>query len=136
MDDPPGPLSASRIITTVPVRDMARAVAFYSEVLGLHAEASSAAGTTFRTADGRILLFESAAEAPGQTLCGFEVPTLEPVMAALRARGVAFEDYDFPGLRTVDQVAWIGPERAAWFHDSEGNVLSVSEPWRPEREGG
>jgi hypothetical protein len=32
-------------------------------------------------------------------------------------------------LKTVDHIAWIGPERAAWFHDSEGNILSISEPW-------
>jgi catechol 2,3-dioxygenase-like lactoylglutathione lyase family enzyme len=129
MDDPPDALSGARLITTVPVRVMSRAVAFYTEVLGLRLEASSDAGTLLRAGEGRVLLFESRAEAPGHTLGGFEVPALEPVMAALRGRGVAFEDYDLPGLRTVDQVAWIGPERAAWFRDSEGNILSVSEPW-------
>jgi hypothetical protein len=63
------------------------------------------------------------------TLAGFEVDRLEPVMDALMQGGVAFEDYDFPGLRTMDHIAWIGPERAAWFRDSEGNILSISEPW-------
>ena len=56
-------------------------------------------------------------------------------MASLRTSGVQFEDYDLPGLRTVDQIAWIGPERAAWFRDSEGNALSISEPWRDEGAG-
>ena len=80
--------------------------------------------------DGRILLYRSASEAPAHTLAGFEVDRLEPVIASLKGLGVTFEDYDLPGLRTVDHITWIGPERAAWFRDSEGNVLSISEPWR------
>jgi len=129
-------LGSSALIATIPVRDRARAQAFYVEVLGLSLEATSAAGVLLRVDDGRILLYESAAPAPQHTLAGFEVPELEPIMDQLRGRGVSFEDYDFPGLRTVDQVAWIGPERAAWFRDSEGNVLSISEPWREDRTGG
>lgn len=123
-------LRDGRLIVTVPVSDIERARAFYEDVLGLQHEATSEAGVLCRTGDGRVLLYSSAGAAPEHTLAGLEVDALEPVMTALRAAGVQFEDYDLPGLRTVDQIAWIGPERAAWFHDSEGNVLSISEPWR------
>lgn len=128
-------IRAGRLIATIPVRDRARAQAFYTDVLGLELEAVSSAGVLVRAGGERILLFESSAPAPEQTLVGFEVDQLEPVMADLSGRGVVFEDYDYPTLTTVDQIAWIGPERAAWFRDSEGNVLSISEPWRvdPDR---
>jgi catechol 2,3-dioxygenase-like lactoylglutathione lyase family enzyme len=118
------------VITTIPVRDLERARAFYVDVLGFQHEATSEAGVLCRAGDGRLLLYASSGAPPQHTLAGFEVAALEPVIASLRALGVQFADYDLPGLRTIDQIAWIGPERAAWFRDSEGNVLSISEPWR------
>ena len=123
-------LRTATLIATIPVGDLDRARAFYEDVLGFGHVATSEAGVLCGAGDGRVLLYHSAAAAPGHTLAGFEVDSLEPVIESLMARGVAFEDYDLPGLRTVDHIAWIGPERAAWFRDSEGNILSVSEPWR------
>lgn len=114
---------------TIPVADLDRASAFYQDILGFDHVATSEAGALYRAGDGRVLLYQSTAPAPGHTLAGFEVDRLEPIIDALTQGGVAFEDYDFPGLRTVDHIAWIGPERAAWFRDSEGNILSISEPW-------
>jgi catechol 2,3-dioxygenase-like lactoylglutathione lyase family enzyme len=122
-------LAGSRLIATIPVRDRDRAEAFYTDVLGLEVQSASEAGVLLHIGEAQILLYESGAPAPTHTLAGFEVDDLETRMADLRSRGVVFEDYDFPTLRTVDQIAWIGPERAAWFRDSEGNVLSISEPW-------
>ena len=43
----------------------------------------------------------------------------------LQARGVKFEDYDYPGLRTVEHVCVLGAEKAAWFYDTEGNCLCL-----------
>lgn len=129
-------LRQARLIATIPVGDLDRARAFYEETLGFAHIATSEAGALLQAGGGRILLYHSAAPAPAHTLAGFEVDSLEPIMASLKARGVRFEDYDVPGLRTVDQVAWIGPERAAWFRDSEGNVLSLSEPWRARGDAG
>jgi catechol 2,3-dioxygenase-like lactoylglutathione lyase family enzyme len=123
-------LRAARLIATIPAADLDRARAFYVETLGFAIEAISEAGILCQTGDGRVLLYTSAAPPPGHTLAGFEVQQLEPVIATLMAHGVRFEEYDLPGLQTVDHVAWIGPERAAWFRDSEGNILSISEPWR------
>jgi catechol 2,3-dioxygenase-like lactoylglutathione lyase family enzyme len=125
-------LADARLIATIPVRDSARARAFYTDVLGFEVADESEAGTLLRAAGGaQILLYpRPGSEAPAHTLAGFEVDDLEATIAELTGRGVAFADYDLPGLRTVDHVARIGPERAAWFTDSEGNVLSVSEPWK------
>lgn len=119
-------------ICPIPVTDLDRARAFYSEALGLGIVDESEAGVLLTLAGGgaRLLLFRSASETPpGHTLAGWEVQSLESVITELESRGVSFEDYDLPGLRTENHIAWIGPERAAWFRDSEGNVLAISEPW-------
>ena len=63
---------------------------------------------------------------------------LEPVLRELRVRGVEFEAYDLPGLKTVDRIAEITGnypskgigERGAWFRDSEGNLLGIGQPAR------
>ncbi len=118
-------------ICPIPVADRARARRFYAETLGFEVVDESAAGVLVDTGgSSRILLYESAASAgPGHTLAGWEVPALEPVIERLERLGVTFEDYDLPGLRTEGHIAWVGPERAAWFSDSEGNILAISEPW-------
>ena len=118
-------------ICPIPVKDLARARRFYCETLGLPYLAASAAGVLVDLGGGsRILLYESpGGDQPTHTVAGWEVPELEPLIDRLQAAGVAFEDYDLPGLKTKGHIAWIGPERAAWFRDSEGNVLAISEPW-------
>jgi len=123
-------LRDATLIATIPVRDLDRARAFYLDVLGLEHAATSEAGVLCRSGSSQVLLYSSTGAPPEHTLAGFEVESLEPVVESLKARGVSFEEYDLPGLRTVDHIAWIGPERAAWFRDSEGNILSISEPWR------
>jgi hypothetical protein len=44
----------------------------------------------------------------------------------LRGRGVKFEEYDFPGLKTVNGIATTGDLKTGWFRDSEGNILAIS----------
>jgi catechol 2,3-dioxygenase-like lactoylglutathione lyase family enzyme len=129
-------LDQAAFICPIPVIDLPRARAFYEDVLGLRAVDESEAGILIAAGGGRILLYASpAGDRPSHTLAGWEVPSLEPVIEDLQRRGVAFEEYDLPGLRTENHIAWIGPERAAWFRDSEGNVLALSEPWAGGRTG-
>lgn len=52
---------------------------------------------------------------------------LDAEVAELKRRGVIFEEYDLPGIQTVDGVAEWGPLRVCWFKDSEGNILGVTE---------
>jgi hypothetical protein len=58
---------------------------------------------------------------------GWSTSDLDEDMAEMRDRGVVFEEYDFPGLTTVNGVAEVGTERAAWFKDSEGNTIVISQ---------
>jgi hypothetical protein len=52
---------------------------------------------------------------------------VESEVATLKARGVVFEEYDLPSLKTVNSIATIGPGKGAWFKDSEGNLLSLAQ---------
>ena len=55
----------------------------------------------------------------------WQVHDLESEVAALKARGVRFEEYDMPGLKTTDGIATGRGNKAAWFKDSEGNILAL-----------
>jgi catechol 2,3-dioxygenase-like lactoylglutathione lyase family enzyme len=133
-------LADSRVATRLPAQDLDRARAFYAEKLGLEPVDERPGGLLYRVAGGEFALFASAGRASGDhTQMGCEVSDLEATVAELRARGVVFEDYDAPGLRTRDGIADIEGnypskhsrgERAAWFRDSEGNLLGIGQPVR------
>lgn len=61
------------------------------------------------------------------TAVSFRVDDIGATIATLQAAGVVFEDYDLPGLKTVDHICVLGAEKAAWFRDSEGNYLCIHE---------
>jgi hypothetical protein len=65
---------------------------------------------------------------PKHTAVSFEVDDVGAEVRELSARGVQFEDYDYPGLKTVDKVCVLGSEKAAWFKDPEGNILCIHQP--------
>jgi catechol 2,3-dioxygenase-like lactoylglutathione lyase family enzyme len=133
-------LSEARVATRLPAADLERARRFYAERLGLEPSEERPGGLLYRCASGVFALFASAGGPSGtHTQMGFEVDDLDAVVAALRARGVVFEEYDVPGLRTVDGITEVEGnypskggkgERAAWFRDSEGNLLGIGQPIR------
>jgi len=113
--------------STIPAADLERAKAFYEEKLGFTGGDRSPGGIFYDCAGGtRLLLYPTPAAGTGQhTLAGWAVDDIESAVAELRERGVVFEEYDFPGLKTVNGIADTGPVRAAWFKDSEGNILGI-----------
>jgi catechol 2,3-dioxygenase-like lactoylglutathione lyase family enzyme len=130
-------LKNGRVATRLPAQDLERARAFYAEKLGLEPVEAREGGLRYVCAGGEFALFESAGVASGEhTQMGWEVEDIEATVRELRARGVVFEEYDFPGLKTVDGIADIEGnypskgtgERGAWFRDSEGNMLGVGQP--------
>ena len=131
-------LGNARVATRLPAQDLERARRFYAEKLGLEPAEERPGGLRYLPASGEFVLFASTGGAPGTfTQMAFEVDDLEAVVTALRGRGVVFEDVDAPGLRTVDGVAEVEGnypsknstgERAAWFRDSEGNLLGIGQP--------
>jgi predicted enzyme related to lactoylglutathione lyase len=115
------------IHTTLPAQDFERAKRFYAEKLALTPESEAPGGVFYRCGGNtRVLVFPSQGVASGtHTQMGWTVDDIEAEVASLKARGVVFEEYDMPGLKTVESIATTGPLRAAWFKDSEGNLLSL-----------
>ena len=123
-------LTATRTTTILPVSDPDRAAHFYADRLGLTPIGNGDDGTRlFELGRGDALGLMPAEEGAqsGHTVLSFEVDDLEAEMRELERSGVRFEDYDLPELKTVNHVAVFGTEKAAWFHDSEGNVLCLHE---------
>jgi catechol 2,3-dioxygenase-like lactoylglutathione lyase family enzyme len=121
-------LATSTIATMLPVTDTDRAKEFYADRLGLPFEGANPMGELqFRLAGGTLLVL--LPREPGSqsesTAMSWMVDDVAKEMAELEARGVTFEDYDLPGLKTVNHIAEMGAERAAWFLDPDGNVLCV-----------
>jgi catechol 2,3-dioxygenase-like lactoylglutathione lyase family enzyme len=132
-------LESGRVASRLPAHDLDRARAFYAEKLGLEPAEEREGGLRYVCAAGEFALFESAGAPSGDhTQMGWEVDDIEATVRELRSRGVVFEEYDVPGLRTVDGIADIegnypskgSAERGAWFRDSEGNMLGIGQPIR------
>jgi catechol 2,3-dioxygenase-like lactoylglutathione lyase family enzyme len=115
--------------TTLPAADIDRAKAFYREKLGLEPSGEAPGGVFFETAGGtRFALYPTPnTNRGGHTQMGFTVNDVEAEVANLKERGVVFEEYDLPGLKTENGVAATGGGRAAWFKDSEGNTIGLIE---------
>ena len=111
---------------TIPAMDIERAKNFYSEKLGLKPEQEMPYGLVYRCTNGWFLLYPTPYAGTAQhTLMGWQTNEIEKEVAGLRARGVVFEEYDYPNLKTVNGIATTGPGKAAWFKDSEGNILGI-----------
>jgi catechol 2,3-dioxygenase-like lactoylglutathione lyase family enzyme len=111
------------------VKDLDRARDFYVNKLGLEAEGLAQDGKFLLRAGGtRLALFpKPGGTKADHTAVSFHVADIAAAIRALEARGVAFADYDLPGLKTVEHVCVLGSEKAAWFQDPEGNILCLHE---------
>jgi catechol 2,3-dioxygenase-like lactoylglutathione lyase family enzyme len=118
-------LAERPIHTALPAADLERARRFYAEKLGLTPESEVPGGLFYRCGENtQFLLFPSQSAASGtHTQAGWIVDDIEAEVADLKARGVVFEEYDTPDLKTVNSVATTGQTKAAWLKDSEGNLL-------------
>jgi catechol 2,3-dioxygenase-like lactoylglutathione lyase family enzyme len=115
-------------IAVLPATDMERAKRFYKEKLGLVPDEDGEDGAWYRSGRSRLFLYPSSSSGIGAfTQAAWMVDDIENAVRLLRERGVEFEEYDLPGLKTVNGVVDLPSERAAWFRDSEGNMLSVGQ---------
>lgn len=132
-------LDQFEVATRLPAQDLDRARTFYAEKLGLHPAEERPGGLLYRCGGTKFVVFASAGHSSGNhTQMAWTVDDIEAVMAELRDRGVEFEHYDLPGLRTVHGIVEVEGnypsvgtgERGAWFRDSEGNLLGIGQPVR------
>jgi catechol 2,3-dioxygenase-like lactoylglutathione lyase family enzyme len=123
------PLRESQVTCMLPVKDLARARAFYEEALGLEPIGAKPDGKfVYRCAGTELALFPKPGGTKAEhTAVSFRVPDIARAIKELGVRGVRFADYDLPGLKTVEHVCVLGAEKAAWFEDPEGNILCLHE---------
>jgi catechol 2,3-dioxygenase-like lactoylglutathione lyase family enzyme len=123
-------LSTAPAATTLPAEDLRRARSYYEDKLGLETERRDDMPESLFVHAGNgtlIVLYERARTTADNTALTFEVHDLEGTVSELRSHGVQFEEYDFPGLKTVNGIAARDADKAAWFKDSEGNILCAHE---------
>jgi predicted enzyme related to lactoylglutathione lyase len=111
---------------TLPAVDMKRAAQFYTEKVGAVPRESAEGGAFFSVGDSTFSIYPTPnPNRGGHTQMGLRVPDVRAAVADLRSRGVVFEEYDFPGLKTVEGIAETGGVSAAWFKDTEDNIIGV-----------
>ena len=123
-------LTTAPVTTILPVIDLDRARHFYENILGLEPRGEKADGKfIFAGGGGAIIaLFQKAGGTKADhTALSFQVQDINASMGGPQKKGLVFEDYDFPGLKTVNHVCVLGAEKAAWFKDTEGNYLCIHE---------
>ena len=124
-------LAEAGIVAIVPVSDVESAIRFYGETLGLELQERrddlpENREAEFRAGQGTLLVYESVGAGKSRhTVAGFRVDDVDTAVATLRERGVEFEDYDLPELKTEAGVATVGEVRAAWCRDPDGNLLAI-----------
>lgn len=119
------------VAAVLPASDINRARGFYRDKLGLEPDNADASDNLiYKCGNGTgFMLYQTDnAGTAKNTQMGWVTDDLDGEMADLRSRGVVFEEYDFPGLKTENGVATMPDgERAAWFLDTEGNILSINQ---------
>jgi catechol 2,3-dioxygenase-like lactoylglutathione lyase family enzyme len=114
----------------LPASDLARARSFWHDVFGLDPvdDGFEEGAEMYELGGVKVLVYETQFAGTAQnTALGIDTNDFDADMAALKSKGVTFNDYDLPGVTTVDGVIEMGGMRTAWFNDSEGNIIALGE---------
>ena len=118
--------SIKNTAATLPAKDIARARGFYEGTLELKVELENPGGVMYRAGDGQVFVYPSEFAGTNRaTAATFEVDDIEATVQELRGKGVTFEEYDMPMLKTENGIADLEGDRGAWFKDPEGNIISL-----------
>ena len=113
----------------IPAQDVVRAREFYESKVGLKPKALIAGGVAYEFGEHTAaFLYPTPNAGTSQASQAFwRVDDVEREVRELKSRGVVFEDYDMPGMKTVDGIASTEGGKAAWFKDTEGNIMALIE---------
>jgi len=120
-------LGDNAAIATIAVKDVQRAKKFYEGTLGLKpVDSSQPDVVNYKTGKNKILVYKSQFAGTNKaTAATWELDDVESVVSQLKAKGVNFEHYDFPGMKLKGDVHIAGGFKAAWFKDPDGNILAL-----------
>ena len=120
-------LQDSPIIPYIPVTDLARARKFYENIIGFTPTQEINGGIIYKCGrNTEVFMYVSGGAGTSNASQAFwQVEDIKTEMAELRSRGLVFEEYDFPGMTMDNGIATGGGAMAAWFKDSEGNIMAI-----------
>src|SRR5437773_10987199 len=120
-------LRESPMYSYIPATDVSRARQFYEQKLGFKPKEETAGGVVYECGEGTAcFLYPTPNAGTSKASQAFwQVADVEREVAELKARGVKFEEYDAPGMKTKNSIATAGGAKSAWFRDSEGNIMAV-----------
>ena len=120
-------LSNATVYATIAVNDIEQAKEFYGQTLGLTQADENPGGVTYQSGTGKLFIYQSQTAGTSEaTSAAWDVGDVEAALEELKAKGVVFEHYDtIPGAVMKGEVAIMGPHKAAWFKDPDGNILSI-----------
>ncbi|HEV2332254.1 MAG TPA: VOC family protein [Gammaproteobacteria bacterium] len=112
----------------IPATDVKRAREFYEGVIGLKVKEAYAGGVVYACGGAEVFLYPTPNAGTSKASQAFwQVADVAAEVKELKARGVKFEEYDFPGFKMVDSILSGGGAKTAWFKDTEGNILAISQ---------
>jgi len=121
-------LSTAPIRAYIPVSNLQRARRFYEEAVGLKPEGEYGGGVIYRCGGTEVFMYQTSNAGTSKASQAFwQVNDVEKEVAELKARGVVFEEYTMPGIPMKNGIATAGGAKTAWFKDSEGNIMAVSQ---------
>ncbi|MBA3522140.1 MAG: VOC family protein [Gemmatimonadales bacterium] len=121
-------LGNKEAVATIAVKDLKAAAKFYGETLGLKQEPTGESGVLgYKSGSSSVLVYESQYAGTNKATAATWVlgDGLEGIVQALKAKGVSFEHYDFPGATRKGDVHVTGSTKAAWLKDPDGNILAL-----------
>ena len=121
-------LGNKEAIATIAVRDLKAARKFYEGVVGLEVvDAEEEGAVTYRSGSSSILVYESQYAGGNKATAATWLvgDGLEGIVRSLKAKGVAFEHYELPGMTRNGDVHVGGSLKAAWFNDPDGNIHAL-----------
>ncbi len=119
-------LGINNIHAIVAVKDLNKAKDFYENTLGLTKIDENSGGIMYKSGDSKMFVYPSEYAGTNKAnSASWEVDSLEEAIADLKSKGVTFEHYDMPGVTVEGDVHVMGPMKAAWFKDPDGNILCL-----------
>jgi len=121
-------LRTAPICAYIPVSNVSRARKFYEEMVGLQPKEEYAGGVIYECGGTEVFMYPTTNAGTSKASQAFwRVADVEAEVSELKGRGVKFEEYDMPGIKMKNSIATGGGARTAWFKDTEGNILAISE---------
>jgi predicted enzyme related to lactoylglutathione lyase len=121
-------LQDATIHVYLPASNVARARTFYEQVIGLTPKQEYAGGVIYECGGAAAFLYPTPNAGTSRASQAYwQVADVEAEVADLKARGVTFEEYDMPGMPMINSIVTAGGAKTAWFKDTEGNILAVSQ---------